>query len=64
MTAPAACVIAQQDSSSTFVSLRFHSRKEEFGPRFKKRYLNLLLVSKLRKLGSVCFTKVFTLYTV
>jgi hypothetical protein len=26
MTAPHACVIAQQYSSTTFVSLRFHSR--------------------------------------
>jgi hypothetical protein len=30
MTAPAACVIAQQ-YSSTLVSLRFLSRKEKFG---------------------------------
>jgi hypothetical protein len=28
---PAACVIAQQYSSATFVSLRFISRKEKFG---------------------------------
>jgi hypothetical protein len=32
---PIACVIAQQYSSATFVSLRIHSRKEKFGARFK-----------------------------
>jgi hypothetical protein len=32
---PLACVIAQQYSSAIFVLLRFHSSKEEFGPRFK-----------------------------
>jgi hypothetical protein len=31
MTAPAACVIAPQYSSSTFVSLRSHSRKQNIG---------------------------------
>jgi hypothetical protein len=31
----AACVIAQQYSPATFVSLRFHFRKEKFGARFK-----------------------------
>jgi hypothetical protein len=31
----AACVIAQQYSSVTFVSLRFHSRKEKFGVSVK-----------------------------
>ena len=30
-----ACVIAQQYSSATFVSLRFHFRKENFGAHFK-----------------------------
>jgi hypothetical protein len=34
MTAPAACVIAQQDSSSTFFSLNFHSSKEKLGVFF------------------------------
>jgi hypothetical protein len=33
---PDTCVIAQQYSSATFVSLHFHSRKEEFGARFKR----------------------------
>jgi hypothetical protein len=28
---PTACVIAQQYSSGTFVSLRFHSSQEKFG---------------------------------
>ena len=32
---PAACVIAQQYSSATFYSLRFHSHKENFGIRCK-----------------------------
>jgi hypothetical protein len=32
---PAACVVAQQYSSATFASLRFLSRKEKFGTRFK-----------------------------
>jgi hypothetical protein len=31
----AACVIAQQRSSLTFVSLHFHCRKEQFGSHFK-----------------------------
>ena len=32
---PAACVIAQQYSSATFVSLRFQSRIHKFGARLK-----------------------------
>jgi hypothetical protein len=36
----AACVIAQQYSSSTFVSLCFNSRKEKQGARFGKFFLN------------------------
>jgi hypothetical protein len=35
----AACAIAQQYSSATFVSLRFHSRKEKNLVRVKKRLL-------------------------
>jgi hypothetical protein len=31
----AACVVAQQYSSTTFVSLCLHYRKEKFGPHFK-----------------------------
>jgi hypothetical protein len=31
MTGPAVCVIDQQYSSVTFVSLHVHSRKEKFG---------------------------------
>jgi hypothetical protein len=34
----AACVIAQQYSSATFISLHFHYRKEKFVKRFKKGY--------------------------
>jgi hypothetical protein len=33
---PAACVMAQQYSSATFFSSRFHSRKDKFGAPFKK----------------------------
>jgi len=36
---PAACVVAQQYSSSTFVSLSFHSCKEKFGALFNFFYL-------------------------
>jgi hypothetical protein len=36
----AACVIAQQYSSATFVSMRFHSCKENFGSRLKKCYVS------------------------
>jgi len=41
---PAACVIAQQCSSATFVSLRFHSNKEKFGTRRKNFTLLSLYV--------------------
>ena len=36
---PTACAIAQQYSSTTFVCLRFHIRKEEFGARFNNAIL-------------------------
>ena len=40
---PAACVIAQQYSSTTFVLLRSHSREKKIGSRFQKKlYLFLL----------------------
>jgi hypothetical protein len=32
---PRRCVVAQQYSSATFISLRFHSRKEKFGRLYK-----------------------------
>ena len=32
---PAACVVAQQYSPSTFVQLHFHSYKEKFGERLR-----------------------------
>jgi hypothetical protein len=62
---PDACVIAQQYSSATFVSLRFHSRKEKFGALYEnvtisifKLFLNFVSPKmcnfKLRKTGSVC----------
>ena len=46
----AACVITQQYSSSTLVSLRFHSSKEEFGADLKKMSLfQFVIFIKLRK---------------
>ena len=47
----AACVIAQQYSPATFVSLRFHFRKEKYGARFKCVTMSFLLV-----LHWVCMT--------
>jgi hypothetical protein len=53
----AARVIAQQYSSSTFVSLCFHSRKEKQGARFRNLFLNCcqlfenFVSRKLRNLG-------------
>jgi hypothetical protein len=41
MTAPAACVIAQQYSSATFILLVFHSRKEKFGALFSKVIISI-----------------------
>jgi hypothetical protein len=35
---PATCVIAQQYSHTTFVSLRFQSREENFDARFKTSF--------------------------
>ena len=45
-TVPATCVIAQQCSSATFVSLCFHFRKEKCHFAFQKYYFNFLLVLK------------------
>jgi hypothetical protein len=45
---PVACVIAQQYSFATFVSLRFHSRTVEFGAHFKNVVSILLLFKKFR----------------
>jgi hypothetical protein len=46
---PAACVIAQQHSSTAFVSLRFGSSKEKLGARIKilllKSFLTFLNVA-------------------
>jgi len=54
----AACVIAQQYSSSTFVSLCFNSRKKKQGARFRKfffqivaNFLKNFVSRKLRNLG-------------
>jgi hypothetical protein len=41
---PAACVIAQQYSSTNFVSLRFLSRKEKMGPLFKIIIIVILVI--------------------
>jgi len=38
---PAYSVIAQQYSSTAFVSLRFHSRQEKFGTLFKNVILSI-----------------------
>jgi hypothetical protein len=43
---PAACVIAQQYSSATFVSLRFQSRKEILAHLSNLYYFNILLFLK------------------
>jgi hypothetical protein len=53
------CVIAQQYSFSTFVSLCFHSLKEKQGASFRKFFqivANFLkiLSRKLRNLGGQC----------
>jgi hypothetical protein len=55
VTAPPSGV-ARQYSSTTFVSLRFHSRKDKFGARFNSFYFDILKSAslKLRKWGSVC----------
>jgi hypothetical protein len=53
---PAACVIAQQYSFATFVSLCFHSRNENFG-HFNFPYVVNICVKisfKLRKAGNFC----------
>jgi hypothetical protein len=52
---PAACVIAQQYSSATFVSLRFHSRREKFGKIRKCYYINFtyFLQNWVRKLRNL-----------
>jgi argininosuccinate lyase len=52
----ATCVIAQQYSSSTFVSLCFHSLKEKQGAPFRKCFKIVgnfvkILSRKLRNLG-------------
>jgi hypothetical protein len=44
MTALTACVIAQQYSSATFVSLHFYFHKEKFGAHGKLPLFNFLLV--------------------
>ena len=45
----AACVIAQQYSSTTFVSLRFLTRKEKLGARLKNVIVKFFTFLKLRK---------------
>jgi hypothetical protein len=40
---PAAKVIAQQYSPTTYVSLRFHLRKEKFEARLKNVIISILL---------------------
>jgi hypothetical protein len=40
---PATCVIAQQFSSATLVSLRLLSRKEKFGTRLKNVIISFFI---------------------
>jgi hypothetical protein len=49
MTAPVACVIAQQYSSAIFASLRLHSSRGKIGARFKNVILIFLLFFKFRE---------------
>jgi hypothetical protein len=42
----AACIVAQQYSSATFVSLRFCHRKEEFDSHMKIFFLNCFFLFK------------------
>jgi hypothetical protein len=54
---PAACFIAQQDSSATFVSPRSHSRKEKFGKAFKlTSFLARAQNSEKQLLASSCLS--------
>ena len=60
MTAPITCAIPQQYSSTTFLSLRFHSRKEKYRGCYKNvisflfNFSSLKLrESKVRKMGNV-----------
>jgi hypothetical protein len=43
----AACVIAQQYSSATLVSWRFHSRKQKFAARFKNATIRFFYFFKI-----------------
>jgi hypothetical protein len=45
----AACVIAQQYSSITFVSKRFHCHKKKLGAPFKNVIIPFLLLSSFPK---------------
>jgi hypothetical protein len=44
---PASCVVAQQYSSTTFVSLRVHTPKEQFGTVFKYFIIIIIIISFL-----------------
>jgi hypothetical protein len=57
LDSPAACVIAQQDSTATFVSMRSHSRKEMFGKGFKlTSFLARAQNTEKRLLASSCLS--------
>ena len=47
---PAACVVAQQYSSATCVSVLFHYAPEKFGARFKNLISVCLVLSKLGRI--------------
>jgi hypothetical protein len=49
---PAACVIAQHYSSATFISLRRHSRKENFVTRFKN-VISIMFLSLFKNFVSL-----------
>ena len=47
----AACVIAQQYSSATFVTLRFHSRREKFDVLLKQLFQIFYFIKNFKVLG-------------
>jgi hypothetical protein len=53
---PATCVIAQQYSSTTFVSLRFYSRKKKIRPRFQKCFIPISFSLALKLRAWNCIT--------
>jgi hypothetical protein len=52
----AACVIAQQYSSATSISLHFHSRKEKFGAPLKNIISIFFYFLKIAQIGECLYT--------